>query len=174
MKGCLDAGIMFARQTAPSRFTVQSDSGWAGDRSTRKSVSAGSFPYGQHVLRSWSKDQTVIAMSSGEAEVYAACMAALQAMGTESMAPDSGVHLAPWNCKWTPVRPLESSAGRDLENGGTWTSSYLWLQSALRGRQVDLKKVQSESNMAGLGAKAPEQDKIDRHMKNLECVRFDQ
>ena len=92
VKGCLDTGIMFARQTAPSRFTVQSGD-WAGDRNTRKSVSAGSFPYGQHVLRSWSKDQTVIAMSSGEAELYAARMAAQQAMGTESMAPELGVHL---------------------------------------------------------------------------------
>ena len=45
MKGCLDARIVFARQTAPSRFTVQSDSGWAGDRNTRKSVSAGNITF---------------------------------------------------------------------------------------------------------------------------------
>ena len=37
-----------------------------------------------------------------------------------------------------------------------------------------MKKVQSESNMADLGAKALEQDKIDRHMKNSDCVLFDQ
>ena len=69
---------------------------------------------------------------------------------------------------------MESSAGRDLENGNTWTLSYLWLQSAVREKQVGLKKVQSESNRADLGAKALEQDKTGRHMKNLECVRFDQ
>ena len=92
VKGCLDTGIMVERQTAPSRISVQSDSGWAGDRIKRKSVSAGNIPCGQHVLRSWSKDHTVIAMSSGEAELFAACMAAQQAMGTESMAPESGVH----------------------------------------------------------------------------------
>ena len=49
-------------------------------------MSAGNVRYGQHLLRSWSKDQTVIAMSTGEAELYAACMAAQQAMGTENMA----------------------------------------------------------------------------------------
>ena len=32
-------------------------------------------------------------MSSGEAELYAACMAAEHAMGTESMAREWGVHL---------------------------------------------------------------------------------
>ena len=37
---------------------------WAVDTSTRKSMSAGNRRYGQHLLRSWSKDQTVIAMSS--------------------------------------------------------------------------------------------------------------
>ena len=50
---------------------------------------------GQHEeeSRNWSKDQTVIAMSSGEAELHAACMAAQQAMGTENMARELGVHL---------------------------------------------------------------------------------
>ena len=86
VKGCADTGIMFEWQTAPRRLTVQSDSDWARDKRTRKSVSAGNVLHGQHLLRSWSKDQTVIAMSSGEAELYAACMAAQQATGTEKMA----------------------------------------------------------------------------------------
>ena len=84
---------MFEWQTAPRRLVVQSDSGWAGDKSTRKSVSAGNIRYGQYLLRSWSKDQTVIAMSSGRAELYAACMGAKHAMGTENMAREWGVHL---------------------------------------------------------------------------------
>ena len=79
--------------TTPRRLVVQSDSDWAGDKSTRKSVSPGDVRYGQHLLRSWSQDQTVIAMSSGEAELYVACMAAQQAMGTENMARELGVHL---------------------------------------------------------------------------------
>ena len=79
--------------TTPRRFVVQSDSDWAGDKGTRKSVSAGNIRYRQHLLRSWSQDQTVIAMSCGEAELYVACMAAQQAMGTENMARELGVHL---------------------------------------------------------------------------------
>ena len=70
---------------------VQSDSDWAGERKTRKSVSSGNIRFGHHLLRSWSKDQSVIALSSGEAELYAACMAAQQAMGIESMAREQGV-----------------------------------------------------------------------------------
>ena len=51
--------------------------------------------------------------------------------------------------------------------------SFLWLQSAVRGKQDNLKKVQSEGNMADLGTKVLEKDEIDRHRKNLGCVRFD-
>ena len=84
---------MFEWQTAPRRLVVQSECDWAGDKSTRMSVSAGNIRYGQHLLRSWSKDQTVIAMSSGEAELIAACMATQHAMGRESIARELGVHL---------------------------------------------------------------------------------
>ena len=36
-------GIMFVWQTALGRLTVQSDSDWAGDKGTRKRVSAETF-----------------------------------------------------------------------------------------------------------------------------------
>ena len=51
--------------------------------------------------------------------------------------------------------------------------SNLWLQSVVRGKHVNLKKVQSESNMADLGTMTFEKDKNGRHMKNLGSVRFD-
>ena len=72
-------------------------------------MSAGNTRCGQHLLRSWSKDQTVIAMSSGEAELYAACMAAQQAMGTENIAREFGAHLDAMELQVAAMRPLESS-----------------------------------------------------------------
>ena len=57
-----------------------------------KSSSAGNSQFGQDMICSWSKDQTVIVMSSGEAEMYAACMAMQQGVST------------PWNFKWAPVQ----------------------------------------------------------------------
>ena len=43
VKGRPDTGIMFEWQIAPSRLIVQSDSDWAGDKSTGKSVAAGNI-----------------------------------------------------------------------------------------------------------------------------------
>ena len=94
--------------------------------------------------------QTVIATSSGQTELYAACMVAQQAMGTENMARELGVHL---DAKELHV--ANAAIGiicrqglgklRDLD------LSYLWLQSTVRGKQVYMKKVHPESDMADPG-----------------------
>ena len=84
--------MIFAWQKKPTKWTVQRDSDWVGERKTRKSVSSGNNRFGHHLLRIWSKGQSTIALSSGEAELYAACKAAQQAMGMESMAREQGVH----------------------------------------------------------------------------------
>ena len=76
VKGPPHNGITFAWQKAPTKLTVQNDSDWAGERKTRKSVSSGNIRFGHHLLHSWSKDQSTIALSSGQAERLAACMAA--------------------------------------------------------------------------------------------------
>ena len=52
------------------------DSDWAGDKVSRKSTSGGVVALGHHCLKSWSKTQNVIALSSGEAELYATNTAA--------------------------------------------------------------------------------------------------
>ena len=93
VQGSPHIGINFAWEKPPTKLTVQGDSDWAGERKTRKSGSSGNIRFGHHLLRSWSKDQSVIAMSSGEAELYAACMAAQQAMGMENLAREQGVDL---------------------------------------------------------------------------------
>ena len=56
-----------------------------------KSSSAGNSHFGQHMICSWSKDQTVIVI---------ACMAIQQGVST------------PWNFKWAPVR--QSAPVEDL------------------------------------------------------------
>ena len=51
---------------------LYTDSDWAGDKETRRSTSGGCLMLGQHVISHWSKSQSNIALSSGEAELNAA------------------------------------------------------------------------------------------------------
>ena len=68
------------------------DSDWAGCRKSRKSTSGGILYLGGVAVRAWSSNQNVIALSSGEAEYYAALKGGSSALGFQSMLRDLGIH----------------------------------------------------------------------------------
>ena len=74
-------------------LTTNTDSDWAGDRLRAKSTSGGVVRWGGHVVKTWSSTQTTIALSSGEAELYALTKAAAQTLGLIALALDFGVKL---------------------------------------------------------------------------------
>ena len=78
-------------QQPTSEISVFTDSDWAGDKITRKSTSGGMMLIGQHLIKSWSSTQPVIALSSAEAELYALVKGATQAVGLASMLQDLDV-----------------------------------------------------------------------------------
>ena len=67
------------------------DSDWAGCRKTRKSTNGGVLYFGETAVRGWATTQAVIALSSGEAEYYAALKGACAALGFQSMLADLGM-----------------------------------------------------------------------------------
>ena len=71
----------FRWQNAPNMVITYSDSDWAGKENGRKSTSGGVIMYGSHALKTWSSQQQVVALSSGEAELYALVKAAAQTKG---------------------------------------------------------------------------------------------
>ena len=83
----------FCWQKWCNKISMYTDSDWAGDRVSRKSTTGGAMIIGGHAIKTWSKDKSVVALSSGEAELYAANYGAAQALGLKSMAADLGVKL---------------------------------------------------------------------------------
>ena len=81
---------MFKFQSQPSEFTVFSDKDWAGCRSTRKSTSGGIIMHGDHFIKSWSRQQNLVSLSSAEAELYGLVKASSEALGCKAMAGDFG------------------------------------------------------------------------------------
>ena len=62
-----------------------SDSDWAGDRKTGKSTSGGIIMMGSHLIKSWSRTQDSITLSSADAELVALSKLAMEILGVRSM-----------------------------------------------------------------------------------------
>ena len=63
-------------EEAAQEVRGQSDSDWAADKVTRRSVSSGFVARGARVIETWTQGQQLVALSSGEAEFYASGSAA--------------------------------------------------------------------------------------------------
>ena len=64
---------------------VYTDSDWAGCRRTRKSTSGGMIMIGEHVIKSWSRTQKAITLSSGEAELVALVAGMSEGLGIRAL-----------------------------------------------------------------------------------------
>ena len=78
--GTLDYEWFFDYQSEPGELRVYGDSDWAADKETRRSVSSVTAHYGHHQLECLVAGQQLVALSSGEAEFYAAGKAAAHAI----------------------------------------------------------------------------------------------
>ena len=78
----------FLWQPVQSIMITYSDADWAGCKQTRKSTTGGCIMIGAHSIKSWSRTQSLVALSSGESELYACLKAAAETLGTLSMAKD--------------------------------------------------------------------------------------
>ena len=76
-------------QDEPHSHTVYSDSDWAGCRESWKSTSGACFFHGEHLIKTYSKTQANIALSSAEAEYYSMVKAAPEGLGLKTMTEDS-------------------------------------------------------------------------------------
>ena len=76
--------LTYARQTSDETLKVHVDSDWAGDLLGRKITTGVIVRRGKHLLRHMSCLQTLVALSSGEAEYYALIRGACTSLGIQS------------------------------------------------------------------------------------------
>ena len=72
---------VFQWQIAPKVLKAFSDADWEGCREICKSTIGGCVMLGSHTIKTWSKTQTLVALSSGEGELYASLKASAEALG---------------------------------------------------------------------------------------------
>ena len=101
---------------------IYSDSDWAGNKKTRKPVSGGVVMWGDHYIKSWSRGQSVIALSSAEAEFYAAVKATCEGIGIINI-------MAEWEVKVSGSIYADASAALGIINrSGVGKSRHLETQ----------------------------------------------
>ena len=128
------------------------DSDWAGCTRSRRSTSAGLVVVNGCLVKSWSSTQSTIALSSGEAEYYAAVKAAAEALAIQRVAAELGWQLGIriW-IDSSAAKSISSRIGigkvRHLE------VKYLWLQDALKAKRFEMRKIHGRANPSDIGTK---------------------
>ena len=140
--------LTYARQTSDATLQVHVDSDWAGDLLGRKSTTGVIVRRGTHLLRHKSCLQTLVALSSGEAEYYALIRGACTSLGIQS-------HYQDWMIDVPIQINNDSSAARSIAIrrgiGGRLRhlqTRHLWLQSRVAPGHVKLDAVAGERNPA--------------------------
>ena len=119
---------------------------------------------GRHLIKSWSTNQQVIALSSGEAELYAMTKGAAQVLGLVSMGRDFGEEMS------AIVRSDSSAALAISQRVGLGKvrhlqTQYLWIQERHADCSLLLQKVKGEWNPADILTKGVPQEVLNRHMR---------
>ena len=123
---------------------------------------------GQHVIKSWAKAQQVIALSSGEAELYACVKVSAEAMGLKSVLQDMGK-----NAEIKIKIDASATIGIIMREGLTGIrhidTQCLWVQDAVKQKRMEVKKVDGTANPADLLTKPLGAADLERHLWSSGC-----
>ena len=125
------------------------DSDWAGDKVSRKSTSGGILMIGEHLIKSWSSTQPVIALSSGEAELYALVKAAAQAKGLCSLLADFGFE-SQISVHTDSIAAIGIVHRRGLGKTRHIEVQYLWVQDNVNRKAMKVEKIGTKENPADM------------------------
>ncbi len=121
---------------------------------------------GSHMVMAWSSTQGVVALSSGEAELYALTKGAANTLGMISLALDFGMYLD------GKVHSDASAAIGMVNRTGAGKLrhvrvQYLWVQDKVRSGELGVVKVPGEENPADLLTKHVNAQTLSRHVWRL-------
>ena len=140
--------LTYARQTSDATLQVHVDSDLARDLPGRKSTTRVIVRRGQHLLKHMSCLQTLVALSSGEAEYYALIRGACTILGIQ-------LHYQDWMIDVSIQIYSDSAASRSVARrrgiGGRLRhlqTRHLWLQSRIALGHLKLDVVSGEQNPA--------------------------
>ena len=150
-------------------FLVYSDANWASNKQHRKSTSGGVIMHGSHFIKSWSKTQTVVALSSAESELYALVKASAETLGMTSIFRDYGM-----NMKNVVLSDASAALGIVQRQGlgkiRHLDTSYLFVQDLNAEKKMRYEKVDGADNVADKLTKGLSRDLMIKHTSRINGV----
>ena len=132
--------VMFRWQGAQQVMVGYTDADWPGDKDSRKSTSGGCITIGSHLIKGWSKTQSLVALSSAESELYASFRSSAETLGLISMAKDWGYMLS-GNIYGDASAAFDIIHRKGLRKTRHINISYLWIQEVAAQRRLAFAKV---------------------------------
>ncbi len=166
LKGKPRLVMQFPWQVQQSIITTFTDSDWAGCKRTARSTSGGVVTIGDHVIKSYSKQQKVVALSSAEAELYAMVAASAETLAIQSYARDLGMELQ-GEVYTDASAALGISQRAGLGKVRHLRTQGLWVQEARVAGRLSYKKILGTKNPADILTKHVGADLLARHLETL-------
>ena len=143
----------FYEQHMYSMIDAYSDTNWAGCPVTRKSTSCSIMMLGKHCIGVNTSTQSVIGLSSTEAEFYGGVKTACRALGVRGLMGDLGVSEMTVRLSFDSSGAKGIAAKRGAGEVRHIELRTLWLQNAVERKLVILRKVPGKVNPADIGTK---------------------
>ena len=143
---------------------MYTDLDFAGCERTRKSSSGEVIVLGKSVIKTWSSNQSLIALSSGEGEYYALVKGPSQAIGIWNLMTDMGIEsiqgiqlLSDASAAIGIASRRGSGKVRHIE------VNHLLLQDNLMKEGMEVSKIGTGNNMADILTKHVEAEILGKH-----------
>ena len=133
---------------------------------TRKSTSGGVILWGKALVKSWSRTQALIALSSGESELAAVAMAVAEGLGMKSVLADFD-HPVAIEIHSDATAAIGICKRQGLGRVRHLATADLWLQQRVKNKELLLFKVPGRDNPADVFTKYKSLPEILRFMKMM-------
>ena len=121
---------------------------------------------GSHLINTWSSTQSVIALSSGEAEYYGLVKAAAQGIGVKAMLKDFGiVDDKVINVKSDASAAIGIAQRRGMGKVRHIETNQLWLQEKVVNGTIRITKIGTYENLADQLTKPVIAEKMRYHLE---------
>ena len=161
---------LFGYQADPKTLYVYTDTDWAADELTRNSVSCTVERYGSHMLDCSVAKQSLVALSSGEAEFYGIVRAVATSKQTAQILEQIGMQ-----SEVTIASDSSAARGVCTRTGSGkvrhLSIKELWIQESYRKKEIQFVSVDTLLNWADIGTKAHTSERLTSLLRQMP-LRF--